>query len=370
MTTEQECLDQWQRDRDFGTARHAIFEAYIQRVPDFESWNWMPDRVRYIIKDVKSVWHFLPSGFLRWWASHPTFVPYRVEWSILYRDPVTGYPHYGQPDLAVLCTATMTLHVCDWKNTRAYSSAKSEKGIHPRTWRISATKPNMYAMQIRVYSSILASTYALPYPIGCGYIVNFDPEKDDGFEETKVELEDYTASGSVFSDFPWDENDHKHRHFDIKSTGGCPVVPFDDPRAMKGGPTRAGFHMSRCVVPPDMKLPVTDIWTGTAYVKEGRYNLEDDSPFAPPIRHWGAGNWAIAARYEEWLLDKEQSDVLATIVPKLYGKNLPCFCCYDPDTECQCHASVLARYANLLGQKLIKIRSDTNDIATYFNVQS
>ncbi len=302
----------------------------------------------------------LPGGLLRYLTKYPTQIPYRLEWSIVHRTP-KGYLIYGQPDGVFLDTATMQLIVVDFKNVGKFLAPSSSIGTHPRTWRLYATKPNQYTMQVQVYMSILEADYALPYPISHGVILNFDPEDPDGFEEYRVEKCDYTQPGGVFSDFPWDDAAPEHRAFDIKIPANLPMVPMDDPRA--AGPTRCGVYVGHVVNGPDDPLPPGIVWTGAAYEK-GKYRLSA-SPFAPTRRLFNKGTWAVAADYEEYLLAEEQRDLLVRAGKELFGCILVCWCW--PTGSCKCHASVLCRWANLLGGGHVQLPPTPNDIRTFFD---
>lgn len=157
--TKADVLDLWAKDREFGTRRHAAMEAFLDR------------------DAVAIEWNYVPFGFLKFLLEHPTFVPYRVEWS-LFHYTRSGYIIYGQVDAVFLDTATGNLVVVDWKNTRGFMKKAwfNECGIHPRTWRTPATKPNKYAYQVQGYATMIELEYRLPHTISHTLILNFDPE--------------------------------------------------------------------------------------------------------------------------------------------------------------------------------------------------
>ncbi len=336
----------WQSDQETGSARHLAMENYLMREPGFDDWG------------------NLPYGLLRFLVKYPTLEPYRLEWSILHRTP-KGYYIYGQPDALFFDTATQTLVLVDWKNTRNFTLDRGDKiGTHPRTWRETASKPHMYAMQLRVYMSILAADYALPYPITHGIIVNFPPDTPDQFEEERVEPMDYTAAGGLFEDFPWDDASPLHRRFDIRAPADFPSISFDDPRVLAGGPTSHGGYIGHHIREAGDTLAANVIWTGAEYVKD-KYAL-DASPFAPERQLMNKGTWAVAAVYEEYLLSERKRDLLIRVGRELYSKTLPCWCW--PAGQCTCHVAVLIKYANLLGGKHVQVPRAANDIRDFFSV--
>lgn len=365
MTEASEFAKQWKFDQDFGTARHAVFEAYGLRSPAFETWDWCPKRVRYVLGNCKDTWEFLPLGYVRWWASHPTFVPYRIEWSILLRDS-RGNPKYGQPDLTVFDSATNRLHVVDFKNCRGFMKKESPSkiGTHPRTWRQVASKPTAYGTQTNTYYTILDAAYELPYEFGPSILVNIPPDADksDEFEEVFVPLERYAGPGGVFEDFPWNDADPRHRYFPLQLPPGIPLIHFDDPRVLQGGPTQCGFYIKH-VLNHDGSFPADGmvVWTGGAYDKE-QFHFPK-SPFASDLHIFGKWSWAQMAVYEETLLSEAKRDVLARVKPELYGKVLACWC--FPTGDCRCQARVLVKWANLLGQDLVQLPLAANDIRAW-----
>ncbi len=150
----------WKGDAEFGSRRHLAMEHFLDR------------------NEAAIEWDYVPIGFLRFMEDHPTFVPYRVEWSLFHYTCRTGYPLYGQVDAVFLDTATGKLVVVDWKNTRGFLNDAffGECGVHPRTWRTLATKPNRYAGQIQAYMTFIEREYRLPMQISHGLLANFDPE--------------------------------------------------------------------------------------------------------------------------------------------------------------------------------------------------
>lgn len=96
--------------------------------------------------------------FLAWKATHPTWEPYRTEWSIFQED----YGIAGQIDSIWRDTATGALHMVDWKVVMTMASVNDygEKGFEPFQ-DLPNTNLYHYAVQQNLYKFFLETKYDL-----------------------------------------------------------------------------------------------------------------------------------------------------------------------------------------------------------------
>ena len=122
----------------YGTAVHRAIELYLNDEPP-------PDPVSVEFRQ-----------FLDWKAMHPTWEPYRTEWSIFHE----GYGIAGQIDSVWKDTATDTLHMVDWKVVGVMSSTSdyNEKGFQPFQ-DLPNTNLHHYAVQQNLYKFFLEEKY-------------------------------------------------------------------------------------------------------------------------------------------------------------------------------------------------------------------
>jgi hypothetical protein len=351
----------------FGSERHAVYEKILlgeTTTPAEEE--------------------LIPPGFLLFLDDHPHLKPYRTEWRV-----------YHQPArIAGSCDALFEDGLLvDWKNCKFGSWGSQtalrelkELGLlleykavgleaaatpvfperrmvhvptkrmpHPFTSKWPDCKLVPYLLQGNGYRGLIewfAPEYASKHgPIRDIWVVNFPPDKPRVYEILRLAVLPNMAE--FFAMFPWNEHDIRHMAHEPEREFWVPRIPFGDPLGM--GPTTV-----RSVRRDTVLRPGLDHWTGDEYRKEP-YNL-DPSPFQPPpeaktYKDATEEQKKVAVRrYESWLLQNPHK--LKLLVPNLYGKQLYCWCWGDRQAP-TCHAHVLARYTNALGQGRIHIREAT-----------
>lgn len=355
---------------DFGHKRHAACECILlgRELPP-------------------SLTTFVPIGFLVFLEDYPSLVPYRVEWRLF------NIPAKIAGSLDVLWEGGI---LADWKNCkfnsfgsqgalremessglllerRVVEFSKSQpakvlaglepskravsakhvppRGVHPLTKAWPECKLLKYLLQLNMYTTMIedsspeyTATHGLIHTL---LIVNFPPDKPNVYELYRVAR--LPTMKPFFGLFPWTSTSLVHMTTQPERDFFVPRLEPNDPRGE--GPTRLAF-MGRDVV----LHPQRDSWVGDEW-KKAPYDLEP-SPFAPPkdMRTYRDSNdeerSLAIRRYEAWLLTNPSK--LRMLVPDLFGRTLYCWC-RGKEAD-YCHARVLWRYTNALGQGHLQIR--------------
>lgn len=128
----------------YGTSMHKAIELYLN---DIEQESYDPE---------------FPA-FVAWRATHPTWEPYRTEWSVFMEE----YDIAGQIDSVWIDTADMTYHIVDWKITKTMEDMEVFRKKRFKEYMFSPfeTLPDTnwghYVTQQSLYQYILEQKYGL-----------------------------------------------------------------------------------------------------------------------------------------------------------------------------------------------------------------
>lgn len=140
----------------YGTGLHRAIELYLNNVPQ-ES----------VVDEFEA--------FLAWRNTHPTWIPYRTEWSVFDKD----YDIAGQIDSVWMDTTNGTYHIVDWKCCKKIEDMASFKKKRFKEYMYTPfeTMPNTnlshYILQQNLYRFLIQAHYGLK--ISSISIVQFVP---------------------------------------------------------------------------------------------------------------------------------------------------------------------------------------------------
>jgi hypothetical protein len=197
-----EILHLWDVARDTGSAKHACADDFLQGRP-----------ARTHQRGVGNAHGEPTAGLYKFLAAHPTWVPYRTEWSLFSKEHLLA----GQTDAVFYDLATGEHTLCDWKFTQSISKEAfpPDRGEEPDlfgTHPLTATVPNsnyyQYSLQLNIYRELLTRHYGIA--VRSMTIVNFCPDRPDDFEEFPVP---YWDMAPFFALLPWTaKTDQSHAH--------------------------------------------------------------------------------------------------------------------------------------------------------------
>lgn len=157
---------------DYGTAVHYLVELYLN--------DEMPESAP---DDENKTQEF--QQFLEWKQTHPTWIPYRTEWSIFHEDHGIA----GQIDSVWLDQETGLYHMVDWKIVETLSQKHDygEKGFPPFQ-DLPNTNLYHYTIQQNLYKYILETKY--DFPISSMRLLQLHPTIDRAVEYPLVDIQD------------------------------------------------------------------------------------------------------------------------------------------------------------------------------------
>jgi len=251
-----------------------------------------------------------------------------------------------------------------------------ETGRHPTTVHLRASKGNKYTFQVSYYLEI--QRRECPQLDFADYILllNMNPTNPDNYRIYKQPAMDLSK---FWTYLPWRMDDPRHQHFE-----GTTLVPRSLLSGAEGATKRVAVSLGDIV---RNGLPGDAVWCGRAWMSKDRKQeaakrkaaiatrnkvveklkqrnkplpvFYENTPLPSPdeiVPELPASEWkhpwywfkkrpiGAYGYYEWWLLNQP---ALIQQIPALYGKTLLCWC---PDGDPQCHANVLAKYANLWKQ--------------------
>ncbi len=337
-TTMEMILEEWKEAAEYGTRMHALYDKILNG-------EMMTDEEEAA----------LHPAFLDAMAAHPTWEPFRSEWSVY----DTELDVIGQLDCIMHDRETGEYILVDWKHWKIDTSLEKHGGVwHPLFAGLDDTKVNKARFQTNVYRMAVERNYGIR--IAKIYVFSFPPEDVHKFEEHSIPLVDLLPG---FALLPWKWDDVRHlgpgtlaceRVLTNKDDDGPTRVvgwqtftelPDDDEfvwisnkwsRCACGGQHK-GITMSKCTN-KDVDLPVSE-WRFAQYPR-GVYG---DARYTKEELH------IAQVMYERQLL--MQPATLLRGWQKLYGKALLCW-----PSEVEGHAAVLVRYVNALGAGKIVLK--------------
>jgi hypothetical protein len=334
-TTVAMILDEWKQTAEYGTQMHALYDKLLNG--------------EMLTDDEEAALH---PAFLDAMAAHPTWVPYRTEWSVydIELDVI------GQLDCIMYDTATGEYILVDWKHWKIDTSEEKHGGVwHPLFAGLDDTKVNKARFQTNVYRMAVERNYGIsPTKI---YVFSFPPEDVNKFEEHVIPLVDLLAG---FALLPWKWNDVRHLG---PGTLACERV-FDE----VDGPTRVVGWQTFTPLPDEDYVWISNKWSrcdcgqGHKGVALNRCTKKDVDFAVSEWRfnHYPRGVYGKARYTEDELhiaqvmYERQLLMQPATLLrgwEQLYGKVLLCW-----PSEVDGHAAVLARYVNALGSGKIALK--------------
>ena len=299
----------------------------------------------------------------------------------------TGLPPLPLPDAAEEADPPA-------KATRYHAASRDRaprKCPHPLVSHLPDGKLTSAWLQVNMYADIIERTCP-DYVKRFGrferfWIISFPPEFPDHYELFEVTRAPESMMRALFALFPWNPRDPRHfardpaRDFCVTEL----IAPIPGEEYM--GPTRvAPITLAEAREDPDA------LWVGAEYkptkpAQQERYGMLPATVWSPKAfyrappkivrdhkdaqraRTYGGGNvettprdgdlkraladytkaLTVSARqYEAWLVTNRLR--LYELMASLYGKTLLCWCSPDDPIEWPyCHARILARYANAIG---------------------
>ncbi len=353
----REISSTWDDARTGGTAKHSVYEGFLQHLTDADYTN-------------------APTGFYRAIEemAEAGYDAFRCEWRLF--DEAAQMA--GTADIVFIHRVTGEIILGDWKNTKviryvARDAKYVRRGIHPLTADMPDSNYWHYVLQLNFYRYMMEKHYGRT--VARILLFNFPPVEP--FEASaKGETEDERAKrrrawekreaafdrhelpmldmAPFFALFPWRADDPRH----ILGPFSCPrpLVPALAVDACVSGPTTVQRPVRQAVEEPEdgsepplaEPLPPGVIWMGRNYTKPG-YNLVDCG-WKAPYNDFDP----VARDLEEYEVELRQDHALLLRVKnELYGKVLVCWC--DERRHALCHARLLARYANALGGGVFEI---------------
>jgi hypothetical protein len=135
-------IQQWSETSKLGTRTHADIESFYNKLP--------------VENDTKEYEYF--EAFNRdFEASHPTYRPYRTEWTVFYKSLKLA----GSIDMIYENTEDGTLMIYDWKRVKeiAYEAFKGKTATSPCLPDMPDCNFWHYSLQLNTYKAILEAEY-------------------------------------------------------------------------------------------------------------------------------------------------------------------------------------------------------------------
>lgn len=334
----------WRASAEHGRAMHLLYE-------------WLCDAQRMTDADLAA----LPDSFLCAMMRHPSWRPFRVEWSIFDEDErIVGQIDIVFEDLDYPVGHPRRLVLSDWKNVKygTLTKVNFDAAWHHVCEDLADTKLNHYILQLNLYLRVLLRKYGLVIErlVLFNFPTQVPPGVDAAVEEHEIPVRDLTPALSLM---PWRADDPRHLSFDPDAEFALAPIGPTDPRG--DGPTRVVAIFG----PADPKLTLGP-WVGAGKAvcecdadakrahgwrcPQKRVLLPESEfamqyPFGKPTPD---EQRCIALQFERKLL-RWPGDLLRAAA-LLYGKILVCW----PSEFL--HAEVLARYANALGSGAVQLR--------------
>lgn len=335
-TTMEMILEEWKEAAEYGTRMHAIYDKILNG-------EMMTDEEEVA----------LHPAFLDAMAAHPTWEPFRSEWSVY----DTELDVIGQLDCVMHDRETDEYILVDWKHWKIDTSLEKHGGVwHPLFAGLDDTKVNKARFQTNVYRMAVERNYGIH--IARIHVFSFPPEDVHKFEEHLIPVVDLLPG---FALLPWKWDDPRHL--------GQGTLACDRVLAEVDGPTRVVGWQTFTELPDDDEYVwISNKWARCACggqhkgVTMGKCTNKDvDLP---------ASEWRFAqyprgvygdARYTkqelhiaQLMYERQLLMQPATLLrgwQKLYGKALLCW-----PSEVEGHAAVLVRYVNALGAGKIVLK--------------
>jgi hypothetical protein len=349
--TETEIKGMWRKGATHGSALHNTYEYIL-----YEHDRVIPEKMTPA-----------PPGFYRMLAE------IHQDWDI--DGTETALVHHekkaiGESDLRLRNRKTNKKRQADFKNCDNddfFEDGKDTKtrpgntGRHPVSFEMKAHNGNKYTFQVSYYREIQVQSAACQEEEDFDEeidLMNYNPKNPDGYRLYTVPAMDMRLLWDTY--MPWDPKDPRHQHFP-----GPTLIPrFEDSDPRCQGPTK------RERVNPGHYDPATMVWCGklwlSGYDKQEKSERQkkitarkrdklayDDLLLPHDLREsiwkhpWDCFHLPIGY---PGFFEKHVSNSLPLLeqIPGLHGKTIVCWC---QESESRCHGNVLAKLANLWGNK-------------------